>query len=626
MNLRLPRPATLAAYYLPLLGVAVACVAYLLTADEPPSSFSERLAERVADGKPIPIRWHMVIGLWWGAAFNALVCAGLLVLGPWITRPVSTRHPYRRPPGTRWPILLSVAAAMAYSGVANAPRLSHGLWGDEETTLLKAVFGEFSSDGGGGLSFEPRPWHDTLFNYKSTNNHVLYSVAARLSMGQFSPAPDSSDPAAPYFSEAAMRLPAFVAGLAALPALAWFVGMLGFRRAAALAPWLLALHPWFVRYQTEARGYGLVLVLAPLALALLLGALRHLRWRWWLGYAATQFALFWAYPGSIYLLVSFNLAALIYMVVAERRAIWRWLLANALSTMAVVAVMAPLVWQYRLYAATSVHVGGVGASWFADAIAALATGTPWHPPDPQNPLAISWGRMASESPVEAGVAGAVFVGLLALLGVGAARLVRRAEVGWAMALALLLPPALVFAHAPVASVYIYPWYLVTALPSLAAVLAVGLAGLTRHSVVTLAVEVLLGIGFVWATSPMRRLLRDHVVEPSREAVALTREITNPYHPDYNRDVITVSFIQESRTYDPGNVRVRTRDELEGLMGQARTSGRDLYVHFAHFALAREVFPEIMALLENPETFEQVARLWGLEHQTTRYVYRLRESP
>ncbi len=52
-----------------------------------------------------------------------------------------------------------------------------------------------------------------------------------------------------------MRVPTLLVGMLSVAAVAWLLLECGFPLAGAIAAFLLALHPWHLRYATEARGY-----------------------------------------------------------------------------------------------------------------------------------------------------------------------------------------------------------------------------------------------------------------------------------------------------------------------------------------------------------------------------------
>jgi hypothetical protein len=97
--------------------------------------------------------------------------------------------------------------------------------------------------------FVGRPWHTVVSSYQFPNNHVFFSLLAK--------ATSSLAPFQPW----ALRLPAFLAGIAIVP-LTWAVG----RRVASPAVGLIgaalaAGSTSLILYATNARGYSLVVAL-----------------------------------------------------------------------------------------------------------------------------------------------------------------------------------------------------------------------------------------------------------------------------------------------------------------------------------------------------------------------------
>jgi hypothetical protein len=528
-------------------------------------------------------------------------------------------------------LLANTAAAVAVCAVLNSPRLNQSLWGDEEYSLKKAIVGEYGRSADDEIVFDRREWRDTFFNYRSPNNHVLYSVLARLSNAAFGrTSPDPADPRGNYFSELALRLPAFVAGLGAVATAAWFTASLGFPRAALAVVWLLALHPWFVRYSTEARGYAVVFLCAPAALACLLAALRSGRWRWWAGFGLAQFLTFYTYPGTVYFVVMANLAALVSVATApggkelRTRQLWRWVTASGASAMAVVGLMAPLFPQLRDYLGRDLARGAMGSAWLADASAYLSTGMAWRAWEPANPLCHAWQPVATAHPVTFWGGAAV---LAAVYLAGVAHLVTASQRARTFALAIVLPPILTYLHNAAAGTYLFLWYLVPALPFIAVVWAVGLYAMARaapagrsRDLAWAGVTLAFLAAFGSATAGQRRAFRQHPFEPLRESAALTRAVTNPEHPGIE-DVITLGFHMIGRGYDPAVRVVRSVEELESWLVEADASGRPLWVQFAQPDLAEVFHPEIMAALRDRTRFEPAPPLWGMDVQCTRLHYR-----
>jgi len=603
-------------------SIALGSVLFLVTADEKPWGFTEKILGRLAEEKDIPVRWHAAIGLWWGALANVIISIGLILLSPWLCRPLERQSPPfpKTPLFLKTAILLSAASAIIFSAVKNAPRLNHSLWGDESHTMRKCVVGEFSRDGNDTLVFKQRPWRDTFFNYKSPNNHIFFSVVARLFHGPGRT--DPSDPSALYFSEVRLRAPAFVTGLAALAAIAWFLVLSGFPRAAAIAPWILALHPWFVRYGTEARGYAFVLLFLPLCFGALIGALRSGRWSSWLAFGLLQFLSCYTYPATLYVIVMVNLFALAAIWWSDHHApdkktlTGRWFAASSISAMGVIQLMAPCVAQLRHYFETGHYTGRTGAIWIADALSYLATGVPFTPWDANNPYCISWLQTQINFST-------VFTLLALAIVIGSIILFRRSRLTRLFLLVLTVPVPLAIVHSFIAERQIYHWYLLPNLIAVVALLAVGVTWPRRS-------WALIGLVFIFAfgliTAPQRQLLYAHSSEPTRESVSLTRDVLNPFHPGIE-NVLTAGFHMEARGYDPAAHRIKSATALKKLIARADASGRDLFVNFSQYGLAQQLHPEIIALLEDPDLFEPIDALPGLSDQCTRHVYRhLHPSP
>lgn len=97
--------------------------------------------------------------------------------------------------------------------------------------------------------FVGRSWSTVVSAYQFPNNHVLHSLLAKLAV--------SAVPWAPW----ALRLPAFLAGVAIVP-LTWLVGRrFADRGTALLGAALAAVSTTLVLYSTNARGYSCIVML-----------------------------------------------------------------------------------------------------------------------------------------------------------------------------------------------------------------------------------------------------------------------------------------------------------------------------------------------------------------------------
>jgi hypothetical protein len=282
-------------YRVALSGIALGLGAWLAFAADKPWRFDLTQAATWNLGK--------LVGFYsfWAGAFNLGLLGILIWTAPWWAAGEvygkSDATPRRSFSALFW---LGVIGAMIFVGSLASQRLDFGLAHDEDLSARRAIVGEYIVTEDGSVLPPELKWRNTFFDYRKPTNHVLYSVLARsvwTAWGLFAPAGDWQ------IREWVVRLPASLAGIFAVGILALLVAKIGGELAGVTSAWLLALHPWFLRYSSEARGYSLLLLLVPGMLLFWLRATRENLWRWWLGFAACQFLVLWVYPAAIYILV-----------------------------------------------------------------------------------------------------------------------------------------------------------------------------------------------------------------------------------------------------------------------------------------------------------------------------------
>ncbi len=91
--------------------------------------------------------------------------------------------------------------------------------------------------------------------YTDPNNHVLHTLAVKVFTTLFG------------LQEAAIRMPALIAGCLTIPAV-WLVARMTFRLDGVFAACLIAVWPYHIFYSVNARGYSLLTLLCLLMLAL----------------------------------------------------------------------------------------------------------------------------------------------------------------------------------------------------------------------------------------------------------------------------------------------------------------------------------------------------------------------
>lgn len=605
--------------------VAVLCV-------EHPRKIDQRIAQRKAAGISVPVHWYVQADGWRGLACGAVLAALLVALTPWVGCELKLqRGPMPSDPRSQKWLWLTAGGLMLFSAAANYPRLHHSLWGDEEYAMKRLIAEKIERGKDGRLEFEKPSWVDALWSYRKTTNHIGQTVVSRLVHDAFFQ--PGTGPTDPIFSEALVRLPVFIAGLLSIAALAWAAVVWGWQRGAPFALIMYALHPWFVRFGSDARAYGFVLLLVPLMFGLLGRALQTGQWRWWLAFAIAQFYLLWSYLGAVHFVAMINVAAAgwIWRDSQNRSQRWlhlsRWTAANLVSAILLIGLMAPCIPQFLEFMQSKPLAGKLDLLWWQDAVGYLLLGLPWQPWDSANPLCEH--LFPKEIPIHtiSAIAGlTVRVGLVVS---GGWILWRHPGHRWLL-LPVLAGLALMILHSALDGVRPYHWYLIPYLPGFVILWAATFARMmssseTAPSLSSIAVPAVLAICGVTAGSQERANLRARPIEPCRESAALTRTITNPRHLDYDKDVITGAFSFYTEAYDPGQIRFENADGLKSLMRQADSEGKKLFVNFGFKAWAQLHFSDVVMILDGSGYFEHVATLHGQFHASTREVYRYKNG-
>jgi hypothetical protein len=609
-----------------LLGLLLLpAVAFLFLGPDP---FGLAFAARVEAGELLRPRDYAGAYLFWITFVNAIALV-LLILGfrHWARPGRPASDPALAPaPGRPGALVVAgVALAMLGLAVSAAPRLDDSLWTDEKYMVVRSIAGQYEIDDAGDVVFAPVSWGNTFFYYQKPNNHVPYSILARLSWEGWRALTQPEDRRA---AETVVRLPALLCGIAGIGTLAWLLVHLGFPAAAVLTAWILALHPWYLRYASEVRGYSLMLALLPLLIVLAMRALERGSWPRWALYGASQVLLLWTYPGAIFVLVVANLVVL-----------WRlWLTrrggngagAPPLLRFAMTELLAGLAWlqlnlvnmmQFLEYAKS--WTSPITTRFLRETALLMLLGTSTEPP---REGFVTMAGLFDSYPVL--LPGLISVSLLAWL-LGCLRLARGGAAGRLALAVLVLPGPMTIAFAALRGDHLYEWYLIHALPGVVAGIALGLAwighllpeGAARRA--ALAV-LLLAFGSAYATAshPMRDALRTRPIQPTFE---LLETFGWPPHrdPTAERPVLTGAAYGAVTYYDPATRAVRDRESLIALMREADETGLPLFVSFNRPRLARKRNPEGIAMLERSEFFEPVGQFDGVFFKYRRAVFRYR---
>jgi hypothetical protein len=288
------------------------------------------------------------------------------------------------------------------------------------------------------------------------------------------------------------------------------------------------------------------------------------------------------------------------------------------------ALMAPILPRFLGFMKKNVLEGSIDRTWLADMAGYLSCGAPWVDWDAKNPLCFS----LSHGITPPWVAAAFILLAGALLVVGSWQLWCRPD-RRPLLVFLIGGPALMLAQLFFSNTRPYHWYLIPFLPNLFLLLTAAWQtsptqpAWSRRLVPALLLLTFFGIHLLGFETG--RALTRFPIEACRESVALTRQVTNPAHPDYGKEAITASPGMTTEAYDPAVVRFQRAEDLQRLIDQARSENRPLYLNFGFKEFLNSAQPEVFALINDPTLFEPVATLHGQFVASSREVLRLRPA-
>lgn len=603
----------------------VPAVAFLVLEPDP---FGRSFAERDEAGESLRPKDYAAAYLFWITLINTFVLMGLIASFPRWARPGRpARDPGLVSPATlRHPaFLVGTALAMLGLAISAAPRLDDSLWTDEKYMVVHSIAGQYETSDTGAVEFEPVSWGNTFFYYQKPNNHVPYSILARLSWEGWRAFAQPEDRRV---VETAVRLPALLWGVVGIATLAALLARLGFPIAGVFAAWLLALHPWYLRYASEVRGYSLMLALLPLTIVSALRVLERGSWPRWALYGVCQALLLWTYPGAIFVLAVVGLVVLLRLWQTQAGDTGTG--APPVLRFAITELLAGMVWlqlnlvnmmQFLEYAKSWTRP--ITMKFLSETALLMLLGTPRE--EPREGFATMAGLFSSDPvllPILIGVSLVAWI-------LGCVRLAQGSLAGRLALAALVLPGPLTIAFAALRGDHLYEWYLIHALPGVIAGIALGTTWLGRllpaGASRTAAIAIVLlayGASYAMASHPMRNALRTRPIEPTFQ---LLEAFGWPPHrdPTADRPVLTGTAYGAVDYYDPAARKLRDPQSLIALMREADEATLPLYVSFDRPRLARKRNPAGIALLERPEFFEKVGQFDGVFYKYRRTVFRYR---
>ena len=575
---------------------------------------------------------HAIIGLWWGAALAAGVSFLLLLTSSfWMPRSqkegnesLAVEENNDENAGdtgmaklvSSGPIFfLLVALAMLVGGWLRAPLLDHSLWNDEEYAMRRFAHGTWVAQADGPMKFNPVPWQETLFENSNGNNHLLNSLLTRVSLGAWS---SYTKAPAGRFSEAALRTPAIIAGVLTIGLVALLGWEIGMPWVGIGAAWLLALHPWHLRYSAEAKGYALMMFFVSLALLGLVRAMKHHRNRDWQMFAIGEAGFLLSFAGAIYVALAINIIAVIELLARKQpRRLSALVAFNLLAAIPVAVWTLPSVPQVLAF--TSHHDARQAPVATGDRLHDLgshvAAGVLYNNPETNEHLGTSWTQMTAASHTEPMIL-AYGVGLLLVLGLIATLFENSAA--RVIIFGVGLGGALAFWQAGVQNQPNFAWYYIYLL--IPAVLAVALACVRLQLLPALIVVLIVGF-FGKATELPRSLFTHYDRQPIREVVAGIRE----KHPESITGTFGVSD-RQALSYDPNVHLLNTPADVDALLALGQKSGLPVFVYFCGVTETTNRKAEMVKRVAASEDFLQYKQFKGLEAMFSYHSFVWRGSP
>lgn len=568
--------------------------------------------------------------VWWsGAAMAAVAALAALSAalcarqgwGGWIGPAEPERLLERPAPPPRW-FWVALTALVLLGLGPRLPRMGLSFYNDEAHNYVRIIAGEWKDHGEEKGRFRQPRWAETAFRNSTGNNGFLYSLLGRACHDAWKSATGAPDGAV---KEWPTRVPPLLAGLATI-GIAGLVGWrLGSPGAGLAMAFLVAIHPWHVRYSTEARGYGIMVMAVMAGYLFLLAAMQSGRWRPWLAHGLCQLVALWANPGSL-IAVAIGQAGVALILTGwwwvrgrpqAKDHLVRWAGGGCVAALLAAVALAPGMIQLREQLQNNPSmVGSIPEGWWRDTLFFLGNGCGWGLAD--------WGNPVNPGSVDSPLRVAGAIGFYLLVGLGAAAAWRRSP---AARVALVLAVLHFFSLVPFylrsvlsANVLLW-WYALPALPGLIVLAGLGLGTSTGKS---RFMGVAAALVFTLSAFSALAVFRDHGKSDGRGLVRLAR---GGDFPDFDASVITLDLWSDAVTYDPLARWADSLGQIEEAGARADATGKSFFLYVGHEAKARITHPEILEYLHHSGRFELVHTAWALESPVhDNRLYRWRPSP
>ncbi|NNE90904.1 MAG: hypothetical protein HKN23_04595 [Verrucomicrobiales bacterium] len=619
---------------LALVSIVTVCLVEIVSS----TPWTEKVRTAIENGDKLSVRDRIAIGLRYGV-YSTLACSILLlVTAPWWSKRREGHRWNKEPmPNRNWKtttlFTVLLAGAVLCAAWFRVPMLTQSFWNDEELAFRKCTWGEYRIDENGDLVFRKVPWSYAFFYNITGNNHIAQTV---LSKAVHDEATEELEAVGdlPVFNEAATRIGPFVMGLLTLVAVALWLWSLGFGTAGILSAWVLALHPWLLRYSVEARGYAGMLLFVILAFWALGNALRTRSWGWWMAFAACQCLYLLHFAGAAYLAAVMNAILFWSLLRHDKIGLRRWFVASVASFMVFFQIMAPslvVIFNYWDQVAPSDGLRISGA-WLKDLWSHLSLGVPVAKGDPDLAWGIGLENLIGDHPVAVTLLWVVILPVLMIAEVILASLrMRYLAIFFG---SLIGAAALAIVYTFWKGGALHEWYLLYLVPAVSIALAlVGepdmfLKNVRRPWIKFLPTALCVAIIALTAilTAPQREAVQLHDRHPMRQAVQFVRGESPALSPR-QKNLVSISVGAGSdklKTYDPRVQQCRSVAELEDILAEA--GDRPVAVYCCGPRNLRLFNPDLWAAIAESGRFEPGRLLKGVEEFWSFQIFTLRTHP
>ncbi len=584
-----------------VLAVLIPAGIYILLGERPSTVFKEVAALDEA-GKKSDYRHDVAIGLWFAAAINFLLGLALFFTAKWWNRPVDA-PPIPESPKVSRGFWIAVGIAVVLGGALRWNLARGSLWWDELWNIKHTTVGYFRPDTkkDGELTFRKNSWSKTIWNYRKPTNHPPMSAASRVCLGTWR-ALSGGEPGS--FSPFAARLPSLLAGLASIVCIALLLRRWGFIHAGVVAAFLLAVHPWQIRYGVDARAYSFAVLFTILACLWLSQAIETGKWRHWALFGFAQLMLTWGLPIGVWYSLAFFISGAVWIVLKKKEsgslsALGRLLAANVFAGMAFIQVFLPNALQLMKWGTVNDYAF-LSRDRLAEALGQITFGMAQ-----QWPETVEGEGLASLANVPGPLLAFMHVFIAVALCLGAFVLARKHRPGAVLFFNILTAALVYLLITWKAQHHFYPRYLIYLSVPLIACVAIGLSVYRRAFQVP---AVLFIIGFLAVSWPQIRVLNSRSYAPFSEVAQLLRNTPKTQVVGYGLGGRMLQVVHPSAEF------ANNLDQLEPFVEHARTTGEPLHVVYGYREFNRS-HPEVgtgFKRIDDPALFEQIGGFPGIE--------------